>query len=612
MKVVKEVDNPPHDEWRFYGSDFGGKVDGLLAFEKEKVTGVGIARGKAIGASFFRQFVSENRFDDNTWPNDVNQAGRLPDKLLEANRQILSGFPPGACVAVRSSVVGENEGVGVYSSFFMVTTGDMETDLETLAKLELQIYADYFSYDSRDFLDGKFMNSNEGVGLLIQEVIGDQYEDFWMPAISGVATTINGEFNLRLVLGLGTKAVKTGDAVVLKRNNLRPEVIGKALFSLKEAEAISLTEGGPFPEPLEYEWKVRMVSQVGKLMRLIEDWRNLEKNGVPYYWEFAIDEGHDHPQILQANREELLDERTTIEFGPATGRVMCESDDVANIGTKTGRGIIHLNLNGVDFEDLRHLLLFNQTNRGYLLIVDDTLFSTLSRRGDGLGLSHFSNAAGIIERQHLRDGRNPYHANHVGQGGTHFIGACKRKDILFQGVPAYPWDGTLGESLGPFNERFGRLGGYWDVEYKMTNTKDEGRVEVYGEAAKREYSREKLRHWKEELDTLAEVLESFGEDKETSDSLSLLCFYLNEAVGNSVANYNPYDFVELLSPEYLEELILALDRTVSHLHFTESYVVYLDEPHNGTTKENNNASELYEYLQKLKQKIQVRLIPPSP
>ncbi len=398
---MTEQERLPHAEWSFYGSDFGGKVEGLLAFEKEKVPGIEVVPGKAIGASFFRQFTQQNGFDDKTLPHDIYHAGKLPDELQKINRQILSDFPSGTCVAIRSSVVGENGGVGIYSSFFMVTTGDIEADLNTLAKLELQIYADYFSYDSRDYLGDKFLNPNDGVGLLVQEVIGDQYGEFFMPAISGVATTINGELTLRLVLGLGTKAVEIKEAIVIKRNNLRQEVIEKALFSMQEAEMISLTERKPILVPLEYDWKVRMVRQVGKLMRLIEDWKNLEKNGTAYYWEFAVAETHDHPQILQVNPEKSFDEKT-VELGPVTGRIICESkNDVVNTGETSGRGIVYINLSGFTPGDLNELFRFNQRNQGYLLIVNDTLFSYVAHQ-NRLNLKHFSNAAGVVERQFVR------------------------------------------------------------------------------------------------------------------------------------------------------------------------------------------------------------------
>lgn len=606
MKIVKEVDNPPRDEWRFYGSDFGGKVDDLVVFEMEKTTYVEVAHGKAIGASFFRQFVSENQFGDNTWPNDVNQAEKLPDELLETNRQILSGFPPGTSVAIRSSVVGENGGVGIYSSYFMVTSDDIQADLDIMAKFELQIYADYFSYDSREFLGDKFLNPNEGgVGLLIQEVIGDQYDQFFMPAISGVATAINGELNLRLVIGLGTKAVEMKEAIVIKRNNLRHEVIEKALFSLQEAEVISLTERKPVLTPLEYDWKVRAASQVGKLMKLIESWQRLNSFGDSYYCEFAVAEGYDHPQILQVNREKPFDERNT-KLGPITGRVMCESTDVVNTGTVTGRGIVYINLSGFCPEDLGELSRFNQKNQGFLLIVNDTLFSYIARQ-NRLNLSHFSNAAGVVERQFVRP-ELPFHfwggLDHVGRGGTHFIELCKRRDILFQGVVCSKWDDSLEEALGPFGQRLGQFGAYWDIGYKMTNTKGEGRVEVYGEAVKREYSREKLRLWIDELRKVAGFLES--ENKDSSDSFYVLSHHLITAAGHSVADYDPYGFVDQLLPQSLKELAFALDQVIKNLHLTESYSNYQEGLRYEVTEGEGNVFELKEYLQKLKSKIDAK------
>lgn len=604
---MKEKEKSPRDGWVFYGSDFGGKVDSLVAFENEKVANVKVVPGVAIGASFFRELILENKFDSNTWPNDVSQIGELPAELEKTNRGVLSGFPPKTCLAIRSSVVGENGGVGIYSSYFMVTSGDIQTDLDIMAKLELQIYADYFSYNSREFLGDKFLDPNGGgVGLLIQEIVGDRYGKFFMPAISGVATTINGELNLRLVLGLGTKAVEMKKAIVINRNNLRQEVVEKALFSQQEAEAISLTERKSVLNPLEYDWKVRMVGQVGKLMKLIEDWKNLAKNGIPYYWEFAIAGAYDHPQILQVNREKPHNEKIT-ELGPITGRVMCESTDVVNTGVVTGRGIVYINLSGSCIEDLDELFRFNQKNQGYLLIVNDTLFSATAHQ-NRLNLSHFSNALGVVERQIVRP-TLPFFQfwgglDHVGRGGTHFIELCKRQDILFQGVISPKWDDSLEEALGPFSQRLGQFGAYWDMEYKMTNTKDEGRVEAYGESLKREYSREKLHLWIDELREVAEFLES--ENKDSSDSFYVLSYHLITAVGHSVADYDPYGFIDQLFPQSLKELAPALDRVINNLHLTESYSIHREGLRYGVSEREGNVFELKEYLQKLKSKIEAK------
>lgn len=620
---MSEKERTIHDEWDFYGSDFGGKVDGLIAFENENVTGIEVVRGKTIGASFFREFILQNRFfNDETWPNDVNQTGKLPEELEKTNRQILSGFPPQTCIAIRSSVVGENRGIGIYSSYFMVTTGNIEVDLKILSKCELDIYADYFSSSSRDFLGDQFLADGGGVGLLIQKVIGDRHGEFFMPAISGVATFINGELNLRLVIGLGTRAVEMKDAIVLKGNNLSPEVMERAIFSLHEAEAISLVEkeiflseasgkGKVFLIGVDYQCKERIVGQVSKLSKLIDSWRKLNRDGTPYYWEFAVTEAHDRPQILQVNREEPFDERTT-ELGPITGRVMCESNDVVNIGTKTGHGIVYLNLSGVILEDLKHLYVFNETNRNYLLIIDDILFSQPSRREGGLSLSHFSNAAGVIERQHVRSNWDPHQIdpiNHIDRGGTHFIEVCKRKDILFQGVVARPWDKTLEEALGPFYQRLGDYGGYWDLEFKMVNVSRLGRVETFGQTISKGHSREKLHLWSDELRDVAGFLES--EDKGASDALYYLGGYLITAAGRSVADYDPYGFIDHLLPETLQELASGFDAIFQNLYLTESYATHQEGLHYGMTEKDGNVFELEEYLLKLKQKIQDRLAVPN-
>jgi len=289
------------------------------------------------------------------------------------------------------------------------------------------------------------------------------------------------------------------------------------------------------------------------------------------------------------------------------GRIMCESkNDVVNTGETRGRSIVYIDLSGSCPEDLDELFRFNQINRGYLLIVSDRLLSGVAQQ-NRLNLKHFSNAAGVVERQFVRQ-TSPLQfwveLDHTGRGGTHFIELCKRNDILFQGVVSPKRDDSLEEVLGPFSQRFGQFGGYWDLEYKMINTKDEGRVEVYGEAIKREYSREKLHLWIDELRDVAELLES--EDKDASDVFYILSYHLITAVGHSVADYDPYGFVDQLLPESLEKLISAFDQVINNLHLTKSYSSYQEGLRYEVSEREGNVFELKEYLQKLKLKIEAK------
>ncbi len=138
----------------------------------------------------------------------------------------------------------------------------------------------------------------------------------------------------------------------------------------------------------------------------------------------------------------------------------------------------------------------------------------------------------------------------------------------------------------------------------MTNTKDEGRVEVYGEVIKREYSREKLHLWIDELRKVAEFLEP--EDKDVSDAFRVLSYHLITAAGHSVADYDPYGFVDQLPPESLQELKGIFILVFQNIHLTESYSIYMEGLRCGVSEREGNVFELKEYLQKLKLKIEAK------
>lgn len=593
--------------WTFYGEDFGGKVEGLLAFKELNIPGLEVTPGIAIGASYFREFVRINGFDQNNWRGEVLEGGVLPNSLDHVNRKILSSIQVGTCFAIRSSVIGENAGVGVYSSYFMVRTPDIEADMITLGNYQKLIYSDFFTADSQAFL-GVGLSDPEvgGVGLLIQPVIGDRYGELLMPAISGVATTVNGELTLRLVLGLGTKAVEMSEAIVLKGENLNLETIEKVLYlTTSRCDALNnLSQIRPLL--LEKEMKKRMSSQTAKLGEFLGHWKNLFESGSPHYAEFAISRSRQKLQILQIHPE-AAEALSSNEIGPLTGRLLCDSHDVVNQGVRQGKGIFVLGLNGPEPDDLSHLAVFNERNNGYLLILSDIHFS----RGNStnkVSLSHFSNAAGVIEAQRVptKDG-SPYmgEIDHINRGGSHFTHLCKSRDVLFQGVPVHSWDDSMIRRLGDQYQRVGRLSAYFDLEFKMINVTREGRTVIFGEPQPKEYTRESFSRWIDELRETAEILTET--DIVTSNSFYLVANHMIRALGSTVANYDPFGFTKNLSRPDLVKCSAALGHVLEDLHYTESYEDYREGLSWGITEEGGNVFELREYLLKLQSQVKKRL-----
>lgn len=112
---------------------------------------------------------------------------------------------------------------GKYKSLFLPNTGSREARLEALRDAIAEVYASTFGPDPIEYRgDRGLLDTNEEMGILIQEVVGQRVGRYFLPAFSGVGFSHN-EFRwsarirredglLRLVPGLGTRAVdRVGD-----------------------------------------------------------------------------------------------------------------------------------------------------------------------------------------------------------------------------------------------------------------------------------------------------------------------------------------------------------------------------------------------------------------
>ncbi len=112
---------------------------------------------------------------------------------------------------------------GKYKSLFLANRGTKQEKLEALTDAIAEVYASTFAPDPIQYrAERNLLDFQEGMGVLIQEVIGTQVGDYYLPAFAGVAFSHN-EFRwsprikqedglVRLVPGLGTRAVdRLGD-----------------------------------------------------------------------------------------------------------------------------------------------------------------------------------------------------------------------------------------------------------------------------------------------------------------------------------------------------------------------------------------------------------------
>ncbi len=112
---------------------------------------------------------------------------------------------------------------GKYKSLFLANQGTKQQRLSALTDAIAEVYASAFSPDPIEYrTERNLLDFQEGMGIMIQQVVGNRIGDMFLPAFAGVAFSHN-EFRwspriaredglVRLVPGLGTRAVdRVGD-----------------------------------------------------------------------------------------------------------------------------------------------------------------------------------------------------------------------------------------------------------------------------------------------------------------------------------------------------------------------------------------------------------------
>jgi hypothetical protein len=538
-------------------------------------------RGICVGDSHFRSLLAVNNLtisSDYDFEDDLE----FPADLEAVNGQIIPLLPKNRPVMVRSSALDEKGGSGIYTSDYFVTTGNRDEDLVRLKQVEDMVYSNFFTERAKAHREENSADQESGMSLLIQPVIGDEHDGRFMPALSGVLTTVNGQPLLRLVIGLGTRAVEMDEAIVLKGKNVSADKVINSLSALRNADAINLSTGELESVPVDERMISLATAQREKLDVLLQEWQKGYDAGTPSYLEFAIAKSEKKPVILQATPDEL--KPAIAELGMPRGIILCEGTDVVNTGEKAGRGIVWFGKEGQSPDDLAQIADFNRNNSNFLLLVRDTAFSRIYGR-PLIEMQHFSNAAGVVEIQHQQDeirmpGVLNFSVNHTqSRGGAHFAEICKRKDILFLGYTVPKTGSDLEQLLGRSTNKLGSFSAYWDVEFLMSNAVSGGRAELMGEVVRPEYSPGEIRSWANEFWHLAKELGG-GENGSLSAAFYGVTYLLADQSKGEVVGYNPFD-VSKLAAEEKEKAgwIEDLQRVLENIHVTESareYEMYKD------------------------------------
>lgn len=188
-----------------------------------------IPRTVVVAADYFDQFIKSNGLqyviNSETTDEEILSefvSSRLPEKLVEELQAYIK-YAKGP-LAVRSSSKLEDSHyqpfAGIYSTYMIPLTANQDQMLRLLGKAIKSVYASVFFAASRAYISATSnVISEEKMAVVIQEVCGSQEGDYFFPAISGVARSINcypigdekpSDGVVNLAYGLGKLVVEGG------------------------------------------------------------------------------------------------------------------------------------------------------------------------------------------------------------------------------------------------------------------------------------------------------------------------------------------------------------------------------------------------------------------
>jgi len=223
----------------------GGKSAGLyLAWQvlkkksarNELLADVRVPRTWYVASDSLIHFMHYNDFDEVVeqkykplnqvrfeYPHIVQtfKTASFPADILNGLSMALDEMGERPLIVRSSSLLEDRYGAafsGKYRSLFLGNQGPKHKRLEALLDAIAEVYASMFGPDPMEYrAERGLIDVNEEMGILIQEVVGNQVGKYFLPSFAGVAFSHN-EFRwsprierddglLRMVPGLGTRAV---------------------------------------------------------------------------------------------------------------------------------------------------------------------------------------------------------------------------------------------------------------------------------------------------------------------------------------------------------------------------------------------------------------------
>jgi len=239
--IIAEFDRNNYDSSLIFsriGKGYlGGKARGLAFLDKlikqhseldnyENII-IKIPRTVVLSTEIFDNFM----LDNNLYPFALSKKSNeeilekfVSAKLRDDTKKDLNtflevvDFP----IAVRSSSVLEDSHyqpfAGVFSTYMLSNSADSDTNLSQLLTAVKSVYASVFYKETKAYMKAtKNLIDEEKMGIVLQEVCGNSYDNHFYPTLSGVARSVNfypigdektEEGIVNVALGLGKQIVE--------------------------------------------------------------------------------------------------------------------------------------------------------------------------------------------------------------------------------------------------------------------------------------------------------------------------------------------------------------------------------------------------------------------
>jgi len=249
---------------------FGGKTSGVFLAEKilkeamktdEVLKDIAFPRSWYVTSDTILNFIHYNDLDeafhvkylppeqirqDQPFLEQVFKNATFPHEIVEGFRKIIRDLEGKPIIVRSSSLLEDSFGAafsGKYKSLFVPNVGSEDERLYSLMDAISEVYASTFGPDPIEYRRERgLLDFSEEMGILIQEVVGNEVGQYFMPTFAGVAFSRN-EFSwsprirredgmIRLVPGLGTRAVdRVGNDYPILVSPNRPNLRVNALIS---------------------------------------------------------------------------------------------------------------------------------------------------------------------------------------------------------------------------------------------------------------------------------------------------------------------------------------------------------------------------------------------